>query len=332
MTPSRTVDLLRVLFVTFSWFLGVFVMGHIDGSPMLGGAYGLAGGLTVVLLDRLLKGISLRIFSSATVGLLLGLVFAQLLLASDVLRYETEENRWLASVIVYATTGYLAMMLAIRSNRDEFSLIIPYVRFHREGVHDSPILVDTNILIDGRVSQVCATGFLSNSLVVPRFVLDELQALADSNDPLKRERGRKGLEKLAEMKHDKNLSISIYERPSEEAGLVDAKLIELAKVLSARLLTNDVNLCKIARLQNITALNFNELLNSLRPVLDTGDILEVSLAKGGREPHQAVGYLADGTMIVVNNAHQQIGRTVQVMISSSLQTSAGRLFFAEIKG
>lgn len=331
MTPLRTINLLRVLFVTLCWFLGIFVLGHIDGSRWIGGLYGLVGGLVVVLIDFLLKGFSLRTFSSATIGLLFGFVFAQLLLASDVLRYQTEEMRWLVSISVYAASGYLAMMLAIRSSRDEFSLIIPYVRFRRQGVHDSPILVDTNIIIDGRIPQVCATGFLSSSLVVPRLVLEELQTLADSADGLKRERGRRGLENLAQLKLNSSLSVNIYEGNMGEGGTVDAKLVELAKILSARLLTNDVNLAKIARLQNVTAMSFNELFNALRPSLGAGDLLEIALVKGGREPHQAVGYLPDGTMIVVNNAVSRIGQSVAVTISSSLQTSAGRLFFAELK-
>lgn len=330
MTPASTINLLRGLFVTLCWFLGVFVVGHIDGSPWQGGLYGLVGGLVLVLIDILLKGFSLRTFSSATIGLLVGLIFAQLLLASDLLRYQSEEMRWLISVAIYTASGYLAMMLAIHSNKDELSLIIPYVRFRRQGINDSPTLVDTNVIIDGRISQVCATGFLSNSLVVPRFVLEELQSLADSADPLKRERGRRGLENLAQLKLDGGLSVSIYETGMGEPGTVDSKLVELAKLLSARLLTNDLNLCKIARLQNITALNLNELFNALRPSLGAGDLLEVSLVKPGRDSHQAVGYLPDGTMIVVNNALSHIGRTVAVSISSSLQTSAGRLFFAEL--
>lgn len=330
MTPLTTINLLRVLFVTFSWFLGILVAGNIFGSPWLGGISGLIAGLSIVLIDCLLKGFSLRIFSSATIGLLMGLIFAKLLLASEVLRYQDEDMRWLVGIGVYAAAGYLGMMLAIRSNRDEFSLIIPYVRFQSTGVQDSPILVDTSVVIDGRIAQIWPTGFLSGSLVVPQFVLEELQVLADSSDPLKRERGRRGLENLSQMKRDKGLAVSVYDH-AFEPGAVDSKLVELAKLLSARLLTNDWNLCKIARLQNVTALNLNELFNALKPSLSTGDMLEIALVKSGREPHQAVGYLPDGTMIVVNHAIDQMGKTVQVVVSSALQTTAGRLFFAEVK-
>src|SRR5207248_10695416 len=144
----------------------------------------------------LLKGVSLRLFSSATFGLLLGLLFANLLIASDVLRFQPETTQWAVKLIVYTTFASLGMMLAMRSNRDEFSLIIPYVRFARETTQREPIIVDTNVIIDGRIADLCATGFLSRALIVPRFVLGELQTLADSRDPLKRERGRRGLDIL----------------------------------------------------------------------------------------------------------------------------------------
>ena len=199
MTPLLTINLLRLLFVIFACFVGSQIGASYGaqnaGATMLGVHTQLAGamagtvfGLVVVLADRLLKGITLRTFSSATFGLLLGLFFSRLLLASDVLKNSSEYIQWIVGLGVYATFGYVGMMLAIRSNRDEFSLIIPYVRFRQTAVLDAPLLVDTNIIIDGRLEDICLTGFLSGALVVPRFVLEELQYLADSGDPIKRER------------------------------------------------------------------------------------------------------------------------------------------------
>ena len=280
--------------------------------------------------DRLLKGITLRTFSSATFGLLLGLLFSRLLIASDVLRNTSEDTRWMVGLAVYATFGYIGMMLAIRSNRDEFSLIIPYVRFRQTAVQDAPLLVDTNIIIDGRIEELCLTGFLSGSLVVPRFVLEELQRLADSADPIKRERGRRGLDTLNQMQKSSELSITIHDSLSEVETPVDTRLVQLSKMLQARLLTNDGNLCKIARLQGVSVLNLHDLSNALRPSVSTGDELEIALVKEGRDAHQAVGYLPDGTMIVVNQARNQLGKTVNVTIAGTLQTTAGRLFFAEL--
>jgi uncharacterized protein YacL len=329
MTPLLTINLLRVLFVIFATTIGLMIGDVVLQSNILGAMMGLALGLVIVLIDRTLKGFSLRAFSSATFGLLLGLCFARLLLASEILRYQSEEMRWVSGLIIYATFGYLAMMLAMRSNRDEFSLIIPYVRFRRSAMQDVPLLIDTNIIIDGRIAELCATGFISSSLVVPRFVLDELQQLADSAEPLKRERGRRGLDLLGEMRNSPDLNITIHDGVNE--GPVDTRLVQVAQVLQARLLTNDSSLCKIAQLQHVSVLNLHDLAQAMRPRLLPGDEIELAIIKEGRESNQAVGYLSDGTMIVVNQARSLIGRNVPVLISSSLNTSAGRLFFAELK-
>jgi uncharacterized protein YacL len=333
MTSLMTVNLLRVLFVTFCAVIGATVSAELEESLWPGLLLGVVLGLVVVLIDRLLKGFSLRAFSSATFGLLLGLLFANLLAASDILRYQSETTQWTARLIVYCTFGYLGMMLAMRSKRDEFSLIIPYVRFTRETTEHEPLVLDTNVIIDGRIADLCATGFLSRSLIVPRFVLGELQVLADSRDPLKRERGRRGLDILNDLQRSRDVELTIRESSEDdgEAG-VDARLVRTAKLLHARLLTNDNALCQVARLQQVPALNLSDLIRALKPSVAAGDELELNLVKEGREHHQAVGYLNDGTMIVVNHARPQLGKIATVVISSALQTAAGRLIFAELKG
>jgi uncharacterized protein YacL len=331
-TPLLTINLLRVLFVAFCAAIGANVSAALQESMWPGLVLGLLLGLVVVLIDRLLKGVSLRLFSSATFGLLLGLLFANLLIASDVLRYQSETTQWAVKLIVYTTFGYLGMMLAMRSSRDEFSLIIPYVRFARETTQHEPLVVDTNVIIDGRIADLCGTGFVSRSLVVPRFVLDELQTLADSRDSIKRERGRRGLEILNNLQRVRDIELSIHQTTHEDDDLgVDARLVRVAKVLKARLLTNDHALAQVARLQQVPVLNLADLARALRPTLVTGDELELNLVKEGRDAHQAVGYLPDGTMIVVNHARGHIGSARMVVVSSSLQTAAGRLIFAELK-
>jgi uncharacterized protein YacL len=331
MTPRLTLTLLRTLFVIFTSYIGFAVSDFVFPAKWMGALAGAVFGLAVVLADQLLHGISLRVFSAATFGLLMGTIFARLLLASNLLRTATEEVQWVASLVVYSTCAYFGMMLAIRSNREEFSLVIPYVRFRQAAVQEQPLIIDSNIIIDGRIGEICATGFLSTSLIVPRFILHELQRLADSSDPLKRERGRRAFEKLQQMQRDPQLSIAIHEGDPDPNLPTDTKLVQVAKLLSARLLTNDSNLCALARLQGVPALNLNELSRALRPGLAAGDELELTLVKEGREAHQAVGYLPDGTMIVVNHARAQLGRSARVTISSVLQTSAGRLFFAELR-
>ena len=332
MTPLLTINLLRVLFVTFCAAIGANISSALVGNLWLGLILGTIFGLLVVLIDRLLKGVSLRLFSSATFGLLLGMIFAHLFLASDILRYQSEQTQWAIRLIVYATFAYLGMMLAMRSSRDEFSLIIPYVRFARETTQHEPLIVDTNVIIDGRIADLCGTGFLSRSLIVPRFVLDELQGLADSHDPIKRERGRRGLEILNALQRSREIELNIHETTAGDSDLgVDARLVRTAKMLKARLLTNDHALSQVARLDQVPTLNLVDLVRALRPNVMTGDEIELNLIKEGREPHQAVGYLPDGTMIVVNHGRPYVGKTARVVISSALQTSAGRLIFAELK-
>ena len=335
MTPASTINLLRVLFVIAAAVLGASIGEARLGSLAAGTALGLIFSLSLVLADRLLKGLTLRLFSSATLGLLLGFFAASLLRASDVLHFASHDAQWIWSLVIYATFGYLGTMLAIRSNRDEFSLLIPYVRFSRQAVQESPLLVDTNILIDGRVQAVCAAGFLGPSLVVPRFVLEELQRLADAADPIRRERGRRGFDNLEKMRRNPALDVTIHDTaagdPDTELMPVDTRLVNLARFLQSRLLTNDANLSRVARLQGVNVLNLNDLAAAMRPSLSVGDELELPLVKEGRDANQAVGYLPDGTMIVVNHGRGHIGQTVPVLVSSALQTSAGRLIFAEIR-
>ena len=331
MTPAFTVTLLRTLFMTFCAVIGAIASLELQNNAIPGVLIGTVFGLLVVLADRLLKGFSLRAFSSATFGLLLGLLFANLLTASEILRFQPESTQWAVRLIVYCTFGYLGMMLAMRSNRDEFSLIIPYVRFTRETTQHEPLIVDTNVIIDGRIADLCATGFLSRSLIVPRFVLGELQTLADSREPIKRERGRRGLDILNQLQRSKEVELTIHDTSDDTDLTIDARLVRVAKILQARLLTNDQALCQVARLQQVPALNLSDLSRALRPVVVAGDELDLHLIKEGREEHQAVGYLADGTMIVVNHARPQMGHSAKIVVSSALQTAAGRLIFAELK-
>lgn len=330
MTPLSTVNLLRLLFVTTCGVIGAMVSAELLESVMPGLLFGVLLGLCVVLFDRLLKGITLRAFSSATFGLLLGLIFANLLISSQILRYQPDETQWWIRLVIYLVFAYFGMMLAMRSNRDEFSLIIPYVRFTRRASEPEPLVVDTSAIIDGRIAELCSTGFLSRALIVPRFVLTELQMLADSREPIKRERGRRGLDILNHLQRSNEIELTIHESESSE-GSVDERLVRLAKVLQTRLLTNDNSLCQVARLQQIAALNLNDLARALRPVVLIGDEMELHLVKEGRDPHQAVGYLPDGTMIVINHARSLIGKTVKIIVSSTIQTAAGRLIFGELK-
>ncbi len=332
MTSLNTINLLRSLFVATTSCLGGMIGAERYGSFFAGFAVGAIFGLALVLVDRLLRGLTLRAFSSATFGLIVGLVFATLIRASNVFDFASQDAQWLIGLFVYAGFGYFGMMLAIRANRDEFSMIIPYVRFARQATQEAPLIIDSNIVIDGRIADVVATGFISGEFVVPRFVLDELQTLADSSDNMRRERGRRGLDNLEKMQRDPNLSVSVHDSVVDPTVPNDVRLLNQARLLQSRILSNDSNLAKAARLQGVRVLSLNELAKSVRTQLNVGDDIELHVSREGKDAHQGVGYLGDGTMIVVNNGREFIGQTIAVTVSGTVLTSAGRLIFAEARG
>jgi len=192
-------------------------------------------------------------------------------------------------------------------------------------------LLDTSVIIDGRIADICDTGFLEGNFIVPRFVLDELQYIADSSDSLKRTRGRRGLDILNRMQRSNGINIDVVDHDFPKIKGVDSKLVALAKKTNGRIITNDFNLNKVAELQGIKILNINELANALKPVVLPGELMTVKIIKDGKEPGQGVAYLEDGTMIIVDNAQKYQGENVEAMVTSVLQTTAGRMIFSEIK-
>jgi uncharacterized protein YacL len=194
-----------------------------------------------------------------------------------------------------------------------------------------PKILDTNVIIDGRIADVCETGLLEGPLIVPQFVLRELQYIADSSDPLKRNRGRRGLDVLSRMQKRADPAIVVSDRDFPLLREVDAKLVALARETGGLIVTNDVNLNKVAEVSGAAVLNLNQLANALKPVALPGEIMRVSVIKEGKEPNQGVGYLDDGTMVVVDNARRLIGRSAEVSVTSSIQTSAGRMIFAQLR-
>lgn len=338
MRVSWSIRVVRILFVVLCLFLGAVIAMSFGRSGWLGALYGLPFAGVVVLLDASLGKFSMRHFSYAVFGLLIGLFGAFLITRVGVFQLawfqslqDGDSIRNAVEIAIYATLGFLGVTLALRSDRDELAFVIPYVRFRRDASEGEPLLLDTNIVIDGRIPRLIHTGFVSGTLVIPRLVLDELQRMADSHDSIKADRGRRGLHVLEEMRSMRDLDLTILEDGSREAVPVDTRLISLARELNARLLTNDENLAQVARLRGIQVLSLNELSRALQAELAAGDELEVALVKPGREKHQAVGYMPDGAMIVVNHAIARIGQTVTVMVTGTTQTAAGRLVFADVK-
>ncbi|MFG0330321.1 MAG: TRAM domain-containing protein [Phycisphaerales bacterium] len=225
------------------------------------------------------------------------------------------------------TLCYLGVSI-VYSTQDEFRLIIPYVEFSKQLRGTRPLVLDTSAIIDGRLNEVASTGFITAPVLVPRFVIDELQTLADSGDRLKRNRGRRGLDIVRKMQNNAHIDLSIID--SALSGLaVDQMLVEFAREHRAQLVTTDFNLNKVASIHGVQVLNINDLANSLKPVAIPGEAMTVEIVKKGESPGQGVGYLDDGTMVVVEQSAERIGEMVTFGVTSSIQTSAGRMIFGD---
>jgi uncharacterized protein YacL len=297
----------------------------------LGAVIGFGFGGLLIAVDEMLKGFSLRAFSSMTFGLLLGNFIAWLVDKSGIFEYADGPMRWLIRLGLYLAFSYIGMVLAMRSNKEDFSLVIPFVRFTRQNQMDNLILLDTSAIIDGRIADLIEMKYIEGIIIVPKFVLKELQFIADSNDPVRRARGRRGLDMLNRIRRNNVCEVKIHEGDVPEEKEVDAKLIQLARLLKARLYTTDHNLGKIAELQSVAYVNLHELGKIMKSVLLPGEVLNLKIVREGKDKGQGVGYLNDGTMVVVNQSQALIGQQVQVEVQSLLQTGAGVIVFAEIK-
>src|SRR5215468_3087087 len=306
-----------------------FVGGHFSG--LIGMVIGFGFGWLMIAIDEMLKGFSLRAFSATTFGLLLGTLVALLIDRSGLFEKVDETTRWLVRLGLFLSFGYIGIVLAMRSNKEDFSLIIPYVRFAPQNKPDNLLLLDTSVVIDGRVADLIEANFIEGLIVVPRFVLRELQQIADSNDPVKRARGRRGLEILNRIQRNTRNEVRIHDGDFADEQEVDSKLIRLARNLGAKLYTNDYNLGKIAELQSVNHVNLHELAKSMRVVLLPGEMLSLKIVREGKDKGQGVGYLPDGTMVVVNHAQAWVGQQVEAQVQSLLQTGAGIIVFADMK-
>ena len=232
-------------------------------------------------------------------------------------------------IIIGVICCYLSVSFIIQT-QDDVRFVIPYVEFAKQTKGNRPMLLDTSVIIDGRIADICETRIVESELVVPRFVLQELQLIADSGDKLKRNRGRRGLDILNRMQLNEKIGINILdvhmERGDAQRG-VDEMLVELAIKMGGRVVTNDFNLNKIAQLRGVTVININDLANALKPVFLPGERLQVKVIRPGEEAGQGVGYLEDGTMVVIEGGKPHIGESVRISVTSALQTSAGRMIF-----
>lgn len=280
--------------------------------------------------EMLLKAPITDLFFGA-MGLIVGLVVAFLLIQPiNTIPYVGQ----ILPIFVSLLLGYLGFQVGFKK-REEMLSLFTLGRLGKdkkgEGSQTEHKILDTSVIIDGRIADICKTGFIEGTVVIPGFVLEELQHIADSSDVLKRNRGRRGLDILNRIQKELEINVQIYEGDFEDIQEVDSKLIKLAKVLNGKVVTNDFNLNKVCELQGVPVLNINDLANAVKPVVLPGEELKVQVIKDGKEHNQGVAYLDDGTMIVVEGGREHIGSEIEVLVTSVLQTSAGRMIFAKPK-
>ena len=306
-----------------------YVIGPFGLPARLDAAVGALVGLAIVLFERKLRRVSLKRLIGAAIGSILGICGAYLF--SLVIRSSVPAGRTQSflQILVMLLMAYVGLIVGANKG-DLLNLAALGGIFGGEKQSKKSYkILDTSVIIDGRIADIAETGFLDGIIVTPQFVLRELQLVADSADSLKRNRGRRGLDVLQRLQKMANLQIQIVENDFPAVREVDLKLIELAKVYEGKIITNDFNLNKVAQLQGVEVLNINELANSLKPIVLPGETMRVFILKEGKEYNQGVAYLDDGTMVVVDNARRMIGKTIDVSVTSVLQTTAGKMIFGK---
>ncbi len=307
-------------FITFIPLSAVFILNLVLGSLLA---------IVILLLEWKLKVIEIKVLLGASVGFLIGAWFAVIVSRLFPSNF-TVAGFPFAFLRPFLYLLFLYTGLVIGAKAGELFNLNSLVSLFKEGEYRKIYkILDTSVIIDGRILDICETGFLDGILVIPQFVLKELQYISDSSDSMRRNRGRKGLDVLQKIKKSAHVKVIISEIDFEDIREVDIKLIELARQMNAKIITNDFNLNKVAQLRGIDVLNINELANALKPVVLPGEIMKVFILKEGKEPNQGVAYLDDGTMVVVDNAKRQIGKTVDITVTSVLQTTAGKMFFGK---
>jgi len=327
---------LKAIFILICLIGGYFISDHIEGIrgitwiPFLGAVLGLILSLIILEVEKQIKRVPLRSSLGGVTGLVLGLVVARLLMFPfDYFRNDAYLH-YLILLFLSGILGYLGLSLGsskseeigriANSARPPSSLSKTLFRY----------LLDTSVIIDGRIADICETGFVEGTLIIPQFVLQELHHIADSNDPLKKIRGRRGLDVIEKIQKQKDQEVIILDQNPPKDN-VDAKLVDLALELNGTIITNDFNLNKVAELRGVKCLNLNKLANALKPAVLSGEVLTVQIIREGKTPGQGVAYMDDGTMVVVENARKHIGRTIEVVVTSVLQTGTGRMIFTDIK-
>lgn len=329
---KRTIWSIRILFIVLCLVGSViYWVNHTNLSAagaMLTLFIGIAFGVLTVVLDNFLEGFSLRGLSAVVIGLGLGALAAYLVTVSPFIKIFEDEDLFALKSCLYVFFMYMGTMIALR-NREELSLVIPYVRFFNQSQPSEKLILDSSSLMDGRIAVIYQSRFITYMPLVPKFILEELQANLNHEEEQKQIKGRKGLETFNRLKGMSHVELKVLD--SELNGQEPAaKIIFLAKERHAKILTTDHQLVKLAEYSDIECLNINSLKKALNPEVAVGQHLDVDLVKAGKEPHQGVGYLSDGSMVVVNEAFDFIGKTVVTEVISILPSAGGKMIFARL--
>jgi uncharacterized protein YacL len=324
--------ILRILLFLICGISGYALTREISPpNPLLGFIGGLLLAALTLLTEKGLKKIPLKNLLGSFLGLILGILVANFL--SNVFLPNLHDHQEIVLPLLsllYGVCIYIGLRIGLKKG-EEIHLAGWKLFPKKSPQSEKPKILDTSVIIDGRIADITETGFIEGPLIIPQFILNELQHIADSSDSIKRTRGKRGLEVLHHIQKQANVDVRIVDRDYPAVKEVDSKLIELAKEVSGKIITNDSNLNKVAELQGIEVLNINELANSIKPVVLPGEEINVKILKEGKEMGQGVAYLDDGTMIVVDNGRKQMGKTIDVVVTSVLQTPAGRMIFARLK-
>jgi len=325
--------LVQIILVAVTTVTGYFILREIFTSSLfgwIGAICGLALGYLILKVEEKLKDIPLKIIVGSLAGLFISLLVANLFVARLLLTIMKDVPITLPIyILLYVVMGYLGFRIGEKKSQTiDLSKVPLFDRM--EGTENVKIL-DTSIIIDGRIGDLVETGFIEGAFVIPQFVLYEIQHIADHPDAVKRTRGKRGLEVLHRLQKQTTIKVKIVDYDFPKLQDVDTKLIALAKKLNGKIVTNDYNLHKVAELQGIDVLNMNQLATALRPAILPGEQMGLKILKEGKEHGQGIGYLDDGTMVVVDDARKMLGKSVDVVVTSVLQTTSGRMIFAKLK-
>lgn len=327
------VNLIRICFVLILVGASYCLQQPVSGSPLGSSLIGFILASGIIFFETRIRRASIKTLMGGAVGSILGIVGASLI--GFLISVQGEIPYQVKSYVTFLLImfmGYVGLIVgAIKGDYLDLSILGGLFRSD-SGTKSQHLILDTSVIIDGRVADVAETGFLGGQLIIPQFMLRELQQVADSADSAKRNRGRRGLDILQRIQKNHNLDVQVSDIDFPDIREVDHKLIELAKQLNGKIVTNDFNLNKVAQLRGVAVLNINELANALKPVVLPGELMKVFVLKEGKEYNQGVAYLDDGTMVVIDNARRSIGKNVEISVTSVLQTTAGKMIFGRYAG